>query len=64
VMSSIFIPLTFLAGLYGMNFDYDGGNKPLNMPELHQPHGYIVCVAVMIAISVGQIIFFKRKKWL
>lgn len=64
VMSSIFIPLTFVAGLYGMNFDFDGGNKPLNMPELHQPHGYIVCLFVMIAISVGQIIFFKKKKWL
>ena len=64
VMSSIFIPLTFVAGLYGMNFDYGGGDKPLNMPELHQPHGYLVCVLVMISISVGQIIFFKRKKWL
>ncbi len=64
VMSSIFIPLTFIVGLYGMNFDYDGGNKPLNMPELHQPHGYLVCVLVMLAISIAQIIFFKRKKWL
>jgi magnesium transporter len=64
VMSSIFIPLTFVAGVYGMNFDYDGGNKPLNMPELHQPHGYLVCVIVMVLISVGQIIFFKRKRWL
>ncbi len=64
VMSSIFIPLTFVAGLYGMNFDFDGGNKPLNMPELHQPHGYIVCIAIMVSISVAQIIFFRRKKWL
>lgn len=64
VMSSIFIPLTFVAGLYGMNFDFDGGKMPLNMPELHQPHGYAVCVAVMLCIAVGQIIFFKRKKWL
>ncbi len=64
VMSSIFIPLTFVAGLYGMNFDYSDGKMPFNMPELHMPHGYIVCLVVMIAISVGQIIFFKRKKWL
>jgi magnesium transporter len=64
VMSSIFIPLTFVAGLYGMNFDYDGGKMPLNMPELHQPHGYIACLVVMAIISVGQIIFFKRKHWL
>lgn len=64
VMSSIFIPLTFIVGLYGMNFAYDPETMPLNMPELHQPHGYLVCVLVMIAISIGQIIFFKRKKWL
>jgi magnesium transporter len=64
VMSSIFIPLTFVAGLYGMNFDYDGGRMPLNMPELHQPHGYIACVVVMLAIAIGQIVFFKRKHWL
>ena len=64
VMSSIFIPLTFVAGVYGMNFDSADGAMPLNMPELHHPHGYIVCVLVMVCISVGQIIFFKRKKWL
>ena len=64
VMSSIFIPLTFVAGVYGMNFDYADGRMPLNMPELHQPHGYIVCIVIMIAISVGQIVFFKRKRWL
>ena len=64
VMSSIFIPLTFVAGLYGMNFDYADGKMPLNMPELHQPHGYIACIAVMLAISIGQIVFFKRKNWL
>ena len=64
VMSSIFIPLTFVAGLYGMNFDYDGGRMPLNMPELHQPHGYVACIVVMVVISVGQIIFFKRNRWL
>ena len=64
VMSSIFIPLTFVAGLYGMNFDYDNGNKPLNMPELHQPHGYVVCIAIMAAIAIGQVIFFRRKNWL
>ena len=64
VMSSIFIPLTFVAGLYGMNFDNADGAMPLNMPELHQPHGYLVCLLVMISISIGQIIFFKKKKWL
>ena len=37
---------------------------PLNLPELHQPHGYLGCLLVMASIAIGQIIFFKRKKWL
>jgi len=61
-MSSIFIPLTFIAGVYGMNFDFDGGRMALNMPELHQPHGYVVCILLMLAIAIGQVIFFKRKR--
>jgi magnesium transporter len=64
VISSIFIPLTFVAGVYGMNFDYANGQMPFNMPELHHPHGYIVCVIVMAIIAVGQVIFFRRKGWL
>jgi len=64
VMSSIFIPLTFIAGMYGMNFDYGEGKMPLNMPELHHPLGYVVCVLVMIAVAIGQVFFFKRKRWL
>ena len=64
VMSAIFIPLTFVAGLYGMNFDYDGGKMPWNLPELHMPHGYLGCLTIMATIAIGQIIFFKRKKWL
>jgi len=64
VMSAIFIPLTFVAGLYGMNFDYADGKMPWNLPELHQPYGYLGCIVVMVAITTGQILFFKRKKWL
>ncbi len=64
VMSAIFIPLTFVAGVYGMNFDNAGGQNPLNLPELHWALGYPVCIALMVAIAIGQIIFFKRKKWL
>lgn len=56
IISSIFIPVTFVVGVYGMNFDY--------MPELKSPYGYATTWGVMIAIMIGQLIFFKRKKWL
>jgi len=64
IMSSIFIPLTFVAGVYGMNFDAGDGTRPLNMPELYQPYGYVICVGIMAVIAGGQIIFFRKKKWL
>ncbi|HEX8312514.1 MAG TPA: magnesium/cobalt transporter CorA [Chthoniobacteraceae bacterium] len=64
VISSIFIPLTFVAGVYGMNFDFADGKKPFNMPELHHPWGYLACLLLMAAIAVGQLLFFRRKKWL
>jgi magnesium transporter len=56
VVSAIFIPLTFLAGLYGMNFEY--------MPELKWHWGYPTCLAVMGTIAAGLIFFFWRKGWL
>lgn len=55
IMASIFIPLTFIAGLYGMNFD--------NMPELHHKLGYPGVIVVMLLIAGGMIYYFKRKKW-
>lgn len=61
VISSIFIPLTFIAGVYGMNFSTD--KSPLNMPELNWYFGYPACMAVMIAIAVSMVLFFKRKGW-
>jgi magnesium transporter len=67
VMSSLFIPLTFIVGLYGMNFQNttgDGSPAPTNMPELHWKYGYLGVIAVMAFISVCQIFFFKKKKWL
>jgi magnesium transporter len=56
IMASIFIPLTFIAGIYGMNFDH--------MPELHYKYGYYVVWAVMIVLFIGMMFYFKRKKWL
>jgi magnesium transporter len=66
VISSVFIPLTFVAGVYGMNFSQSSehGEFSLNMPELHQPWGYPACLILMALIAIGQILFFKRKKWL
>lgn len=56
IIATIFIPLTFLAGIYGMNFEF--------MPELHWPYSYPILIALMIIIFSGMILFFKRKKWL
>ncbi len=56
IMASIFIPLTFIAGIYGMNFE--------NMPELHWRWGYPAVWLVMGTCLVGMIIYFKRKNWL
>ncbi len=56
IMASIFIPLTFMAGIYGMNFD--------NIPELHYKYGYYVLWAAMILVFCGMLLYFKRKKWL
>jgi magnesium transporter len=62
VISSIFIPLTFIAGVYGMNFDRSASG--LNMPELGRHFGYLYAIGLMLAVAVGMILFFKRKKWL
>ncbi|MGL6281805.1 MAG: magnesium/cobalt transporter CorA [Microcoleaceae cyanobacterium] len=61
VISSIFIPLTFLAGIYGMNFDTE--KSPFNMPELEWYFGYPLCLSVMAITSVVQIFFFWQKGW-
>ena len=61
IVSTIFIPLTFVAGVYGMNFNTE--KSPLNMPELNWYLGYPLCLAVMIAIATTLIVFFKRKGW-
>lgn len=55
VISTIFIPLTFIAGVYGMNFEY--------MPELTSKWGYPFTWAVMVLIGGGMLVYFRRKKW-
>jgi magnesium transporter len=56
IIATIFIPLTFLAGIYGMNFKY--------MPELEQPWAYPLLLLLMAAVVVVMLLFFRRKKWL
>lgn len=62
IIATIFIPLTFIVGLYGMNFDIQAG--PLNMPELHWAYGYPLVLAVMTLIAAAMLLFFKRRGWL
>lgn len=67
VVTSIFIPLTFIVGVYGMNFapvTPSGKALPLNMPELYQPHGYIWLMVFMAATAIVQLVIFKKMKWL
>jgi len=56
VFSVIFIPLTFIAGIYGTNFDI--------LPELHYKFSYFIMIGVMVAIAIGMLIYFRKKKWL
>jgi magnesium transporter len=56
VISTIFIPLTFIVGVYGMNFDH--------MPELHWHYGYFIVMGAMLSISIVMLLWFRRKRWL
>ena len=56
IIATIFIPVTFVAGVYGMNFHF--------MPELSQPWAYPAALLVMLAIAVAMLSYFRRKKWL
>ncbi len=56
IIATIFIPLTFVAGIYGMNFEF--------MPELHHPWAYPGILGLMALIAIGMLVFFRRKGWL
>lgn len=56
LISTIFIPLSFLAGIYGMNFEF--------IPELQFKYGYFVLIGVMACLAFGLLIYFKRNKWI
>jgi magnesium transporter len=56
IIATIFIPLTFIAGIYGMNFEF--------MPELHWHWGYPIALLIMLAVGVIMLLFFRKRKWL
>lgn len=56
VAATIFIPPTFIVGLYGMNFIF--------MPELESPWGYPAILGFMLAVAVGMLAYFRKKKWI
>jgi magnesium transporter len=62
IIATIFIPLSFIASVYGMNFDTTA--SPLNMPELGWRYGYAACMGFMTAVAIGMLVWFKRKGWL
>ena len=67
IISSIFIPLSFVVGLYGMNFqpeDQHGHKLPMNMPELYSPVGYPILLIILTLIVCLQLYYFWRKGWL
>ena len=62
IISTIFIPMSFLTGLYGMNFDPDA--SPWNMPELDADYGYPTLLFVLAGMAVAMLVFFRRKRWI
>jgi magnesium transporter len=61
VISSIFIPLTFIAGIYGMNFNTE--KSRWNMPELNWDYGYLFCLVLMLVIAASLVFFFWKRGW-
>lgn len=56
LMASLFIPLTFIAGVYGMNFQ--------NMPELQDPHAYFFVLGIMAVVGTGMLLYFRHRGWI
>jgi magnesium transporter len=56
IIATIFMPLTFLAGIYGMNFEH--------MPELKWQYGYLMLWVVVIVIALTMLVYFRKKKWI
>lgn len=61
MIATLFIPLGFIAGLYGMNFDADV--SPFNMPELRWAYGYPAVLGLMATLSAGMLFYFRKKRW-
>jgi magnesium transporter len=61
IIATIFIPLTFVAGIYGMNFDR---SSPWNLPELGWRYGYPACLLAMAALGGALYLWFRRKGWI
>jgi magnesium transporter len=61
VIATIFMPLTFIAGIYGMNFNT--AVSRVNMPELNWRFGYVFVLSLMLLVALGMLAYFKRKKW-
>jgi magnesium transporter len=67
IISAVFIPLTFIAGIYGMNFSHEdpktGAIFKNNMPELYSENGYLYVLGLMLLIAIAQILYFSKKGW-
>ncbi|MEA2559945.1 MAG: magnesium transporter [Acidobacteriota bacterium] len=61
IISTIFIPLNFIAGVYGMNFHTEG--KPMNMPELNWRFGYPYALTLMFTVALLLVFYFRKKRW-
>jgi len=62
VIATIFMPLTFIVGVYGMNFSVNETSR-WAMPELRWDYGYPAVWFLMIAVFAGMLVYFKRRKW-